>query len=120
LLFMFAVMLLLFGLAMYLVESTKPDAKISFIFLVFLSTIVVPQLLTSYKDIAPMISTQDYLSLARIRENSGNIDESIKYLRIYSRRVDRSLQKPINEKIESLRQQQFRKDAAPKPKLPVS
>ncbi len=120
LLFMFAVMLLLFGLAMYLVESTKPDAKVSFIFLVFLSTIVVPQLLTSYKDIAPMISTQDYLSLARIRETSGNTDEAIKYLKIYSRRVDKTLQKQVDEKIDTLRKQQFRRESGTKSKLPES
>jgi uncharacterized membrane protein YiaA len=120
LLFMFAVMLLLFGLAMYLVESTKPDAKISFIFLVFLSTIVVPQLLNSYKDIAPMISTQDYLSLARIREISGNTDEAIKYLKIYSKRVDKTLQKQVDEKIDTLRKQQFRRESGTKTKLPES
>jgi hypothetical protein len=120
LLFMFAVMLLLFSLAMYLVESTKPDAKISFIFLVFLTTVAVPQLISSYNDISPMVSTQDYLALARVKESSGNTDEAIKYLRIYSRRVDRVLQKQVDERIESLRKQQFKRDSTTKNKLPES
>lgn len=121
LLFIFAVMLLLFALSMYLVESTKPDAKISFIFLVFLSTIAIPQLIKSYGDIAPMISTQDYLALARVKESSGNTDEAIKYLSIYSKRIERvELKKQVNERIESLRKQQFKRESVTKTKLPES
>jgi hypothetical protein len=98
-------------LTMYVVESTKADAKISFIILTFLATIVVPQLIRSYNEIAPMVATQDYLSLARLKENDGNTDEAVKYLKIYSKRVDRvELQKQVNERIESLRKQQFKKE----------
>ncbi|WP_310481687.1 hypothetical protein [Chamaesiphon sp. VAR_48_metabat_403] len=118
LLFMSIVMVLVFALAMYLVESIKPDAKISFIFLVFLSTIVVPQIIKSYNDIAPMVATQDYLALARVKENDGNTDEAIKYLKIYSKRVDRvELQKQVNDRIDSLRRQQFKRESTTKPKL---
>jgi hypothetical protein len=118
LLFMLVVMLLLFALTMYLVESTKPEAKISFIFLVFLSTVAIPQLIKSYNDIAPMVSTQDYLALARVKENDGNTDDAIKYLKIYSKRVDRvELQKQVSERIESLRKQQFKRESAAKIKL---
>jgi hypothetical protein len=118
LLFMSIVMILVFALAMYLVESIKPDAKISFIFLVFLSTIVVPQIIKSYNDIAPMVATQDYLALARVKENDGNTEEAIKYLKIYSKRVDRvELQKQVNERIDSLRRQQFKRESTIKPKL---
>ncbi len=118
LLFMSIVMILVFALAMYLVESIKPDAKISFIFLVFLSTIVVPQIIKSYNDIAPMVATQDYLALARVKENDGNTDEAIKYLKIYSKRVDRAeLQKQVNERIDSLRRQQFKRESTIKSKL---
>ena len=118
LLLMLVVMLLLFGLTMYLVELTKPEAKISLIFLVFLSTIAIPQLIKSYNDIAPMVATQDYLALARIKESDGNTDQAIKYLQIYSRRVDRvELQKQVNERIESLRKQQFKRESTTKIKL---
>ena len=118
LLFMLVVMLLLFALTMYLVESIKPDAKISLIFLVFLSTIAVPQLIKSYSDIAPMVATQDYLALARVKESDGNTEEAIKYLKIYSKRVDRiELQKQVDERIDSLRKQQFKKESAAKTKL---
>ena len=118
LIFMLLVMVLLFALTMYLVESAKPDAKISFILLVFLSTIAVPQLITSYNDIAPMVATQDYLALARVKESDGNTDEAIKYLKIYSRRVDRvELQKQVDERIESLRRQQFKRESTTKIKL---
>ena len=118
LLFMSIVMVLVFALAMYLVESIKPDAKISFIFLVFLSTIVVPQIIKSYNDIAPMVSTQDYLALARVKENDGNTEEAIKYLKIYSKRVDRvELQKQVNDRIDSLRRQQFKRESTVKSKL---
>jgi hypothetical protein len=101
-----------------LVESTKPDAKISFILLVFLATVAVPQLIKSYNDIAPMVATQDYLALARVKESDGNTDEAIKYLKIYSRRVDRvELQKQVDERIESLRRQQFKRESTTKTKL---
>jgi hypothetical protein len=117
LLFMLIVMVLLFALTMYLVESTKPEAKISFIFLVFLTTIAVPQLIKSYNEIAPMVATQDYLALARVKENDGNTDDAIKYLRIYSKRIDRvELQKQVNEKIENLRKQQFKRESTTKTK----
>jgi hypothetical protein len=119
LLFMFAVILLLFALTMYLVESTKPDAKVSFIFVIFLSTVAIPQLIKSYHDISPMVSTQDYLALARLKESSGNTDEAIKYLRIYSKRIERvELRKQVNERIESLRKQQFKRESSPKSKIP--
>jgi hypothetical protein len=118
LLFMIIVMVLLFALAMYLVESLKPDAKISFIFLVFLSTIAVPQLIKSYNDIAPMVSTQDYLALARVKESDGNMEDAIKYLKIYSKRVDRvELQKQVNERIDTLRRQEFKRESTAKTKL---
>jgi hypothetical protein len=118
LLFMLIVMVLLFALTMYLVESIKPDAKISFIFLVFLSTIAVPQLIKSYSDISPMVATQDYLALARVKESDGNMEDAIKYLKIYSRRVDRvELQKQVNDRIDSLRKQQFKRESTAKTKL---
>ncbi len=111
-------MVLVFALAMYLVESIKPDAKISFIFLVFLSTIVVPQIIKSYNDIAPMVATQDYLALARVKENDGNTEEAIKYLKIYSKRIDRAdLQKQVNDRIDSLRRQQFKRESTIKSKI---
>ena len=47
LLFMLVLILLLFGMTMYLVESTRPDAKVSFIFLIFLSTVAIPQLIVT-------------------------------------------------------------------------
>jgi hypothetical protein len=115
LLFILLVLLLLFALTMYLVEATKPDAKVTFIVLVFLATTVVPQLIKSYNEIAPMVATQDYLSLARLKENDGNTDDAIKYLKIYSKRVDRvELQKQVNEHIDTLRKQQFKKPAISK------
>lgn len=118
LLFMLVVGLLLFALAMYLVESTKPDAKVSFIFLVFLVTIAVPQLIKSYSDIAPLVATQDYLALARLKETDGNTEDAIKYLRIYSKRVDGiALQRQVDERIDSLRKQQFKRESAVKVKL---
>ncbi len=118
LLVMLVVMMLLFGLTMYLVESTKPGAKTSLIFLVFLSTVAVPQLIKSYNDIAPMVATQDYLALARIKESDGNTDDAIKYLKIYGKRVDRiELQKQVNDRIESLRKQQFKRESITKIKL---
>jgi phosphoglycerol transferase MdoB-like AlkP superfamily enzyme len=119
LLFMLVLILLLFGLTMYLVESTRPDAKVSFIFLIFLATVAIPQLIKTYDDIAPMVATQDYLALARVKETSGNTDEAIRYLKIYSKRIDRvELQKQVAERIESLRKQQFKRDSATKSKLP--
>jgi RsiW-degrading membrane proteinase PrsW (M82 family) len=111
LLFILLILILFFALTMYIVESTKSDAKISFIILTFLATIVIPQLIRSYNEIAPMVATQDYLSLARLKENDGNTEEAVKYLKIYSKRVDRvELQKQVNERIESLRKQQFKKE----------
>ena len=111
LLFILLVLILFFALTMYVVETTKADAKISFIVLTFLATIVIPQLIRSYNEIAPMVATQDYLSLARLKENDGNTDEAVKYLKIYSKRVDRiELQKQVNDRIESLRKQQFKKE----------
>jgi hypothetical protein len=119
LLFMLVLILLLFGMTMYLVESTKPDAKVSFIFLIFLSTVAIPQLIKTYDDIAPMVATQDYLALARVKETSGNTDEAIRYLKIYSKRIDRvELQKQVADRIESLRKQQFKRDSTTKSKLP--
>jgi hypothetical protein len=115
LIFIFFVLLLLFGLIMYIIESTKPDIKISFIFLAFLVTIVIPQLMSSYNQIAPMVATQDYLSLARIKESDGNTDDAIKYLKIYSKRIEQvELQKQVNDRIETLRKQQFQKKVPPK------
>jgi hypothetical protein len=115
LLFILLVLLLLFALTMYLVEATKPDAKVTFIILIFLAAIVVPQLINSYHEIAPMVATQDYLSLARLKENDGNTDDAIKYLKIYSKRVERvELQKQVNDHIDILRRQQFKKPAISK------
>ena len=117
LLFMLVVMFLLFGFAMYLVESAKPGAKTSFIFLIFLSTVVIPQLIKTYNDIAPMVSTQDYLTLARVKETSGNTDEAIKYLKIYSKRIDRvEVRKQVNERIEDLHKRQFKRESSNKSK----
>jgi hypothetical protein len=111
-------MVLLFTLTMYLVESTKPDAKISLIFLVFLMTIAVPQLIKSYNDIAPMVATQDYLALARLKEADGNTEDAIKYLKIYGKRVERvELQQQVDQRIDSLRKQQFKREATVKSKL---
>jgi hypothetical protein len=118
LLFMLVLLVLLVALTMYLVETVKPDAKISLIFLVFLTTIAVPQLIKSYNDIAPMVATQDYLALARVKESDGNTEDAIKYLRIYSRKVDRAeLQKQVDERIGSLRKQQFKRESTAKIKL---
>jgi hypothetical protein len=118
LIFMLVLMVLLFTLTMYLVESTKPDAKISLIFLVFLTTIAVPQLIKSYNDIAPMVATPDYLALARIKEADGNTEDAIKYLRIYGKRVERvELQQQVDQRIDSLRKQQFKREATVKSKL---
>ncbi len=104
-----AVTILLFGFAMYLVEATKPEAKVSFIILVFLSTVAIPQLIRSYNDISPQIATQDYLTLARLKETSGNTEDAIKYLGIYSKRVGKAdLQKQIVGKIDTLRKQQLK------------
>jgi hypothetical protein len=112
LLFILLMMLLLFALTMYLVESTKPDAKVSFIYLVFLVAFVIPQLIKHYNDISPMVATQDYLSLARLKENNGNTDEAIKYLKIYSKRLDRiELKKQVNEEIDGLRKIQLKKES---------
>jgi hypothetical protein len=109
LLFMLIMMLMLVGLAMYLVESAKTEAKISLIFLAFFSTVVVPQLIKSYNDISPQVATQDYLTLARLKESNGNTDDAIKYLRIYSSRIGKvDLQKQITSKIENLRKQQLK------------
>ena len=117
LLFILLVLLLLFTLTMYLVETTKPDAKVTFIILIFLAAIVVPQLIRSYNEIAPMVATQDYLSLARLKENDGHTDDAIKYLKIYSKRVERvEHQKQVNDHIDSLRKQQFKKPAISKGK----
>jgi hypothetical protein len=111
LLFMLATMMMLVALAMYLVESAKTEAKISLIFLLVLTTIVIPQLIKSYNDIAPQIATQDYLTLARLKESNGNTDDAIKYLKIYSKRVGKvELQKQISSKIDTLRKQQFKPD----------
>jgi hypothetical protein len=118
LLFMLIVTVLFFALVMYLVETIKPDAKISLIFLVFLSTIAVPQFIKTYNDIAPMVATQDYLALARIKESDGNTEEAIKYLRIYGKRVDRvEIQKQVEERIDGLRKQQFKRESTLKTKL---
>ncbi len=115
LLFMMVAMLMLVALAMYLVESAKAEAKISLIFLAFLSTVVVPQLIESYNRISPQVSTQDYLTLARLKESNGNTDEAIKYLRIYSSRVGKTdLQKQVTSKIDTLRKQQFKPELLPK------
>jgi hypothetical protein len=100
---------------MYFVESAKAEAKISLIFLAFLSTVVVPQLIESYNKISPQVATQDYLTLARLKESNGNTDEAIKYLRIYSSRVGKTdLQKQVTSKIDTLRKQQLKPDILPK------
>lgn len=115
LLFMLMTMLLLVALAMYLVESAKTEAKVSLIFLLALTTIVIPQLIKSYNDIAPQVATQDYLTLARVKESSGNTDDAIKYFKIYSKRVGKGeLQKQVISKIETLRKQQFKPGTTPK------
>jgi hypothetical protein len=101
----------LFGLVIYLVESTKLDVKISFIFLVFLLTIAFPQLIKSYNNIAPMVATQDYLTLAKMKESSGSTEEAIKYLKIYKGRIGRSdIETQIGQKIETLKARQFKQD----------
>ncbi len=115
LLFMLATMLMLVALAMYLVESAKTEAKISLIFLLVLTTIVIPQLIKSYNDIAPQVATQDYLTLARLKESNGNTDDAIKYLKIYSKRIGKvELQKQVSSKIDTLRKQQFKPDTVTK------
>jgi hypothetical protein len=119
LLLMLIIMVMFFGLGMYMIESFKVEAKVSLIYLVFLSTIVVPQLVKSYNEISPTIATQDYLTLARAKENSGYIEDAIKYLNIYSKRVNRvDVQRQVSSKINNLRSKQFKQDFVPpgKPK----
>jgi hypothetical protein len=111
LLFMLGVFLILVGLSMYLVETNKFEARSSFIFFVLISMFIVPQLIRNYNDIAPMISTQDYLTLARVKENTGDVESAIKYLKIYSRRVGRvELEKQVSNKIHDLRKRQFKEE----------
>jgi Co/Zn/Cd efflux system component len=118
LLFMLAIAVLLFALTLYLVESTKPDAKVSLIFLIFLVTIAVPKLIESYYEIAPMVATPDYLTLARIKETDGNTEDAIKYLKIYSKRVHGTeIHKQLGQRIDSLRKQQFDRDSNAQLKL---
>jgi hypothetical protein len=117
LLLMLIIMVMFFGLAMYMVEQSKAEAKVSLIFLVFLSTIVIPQLVKSYNEISPTIATQDYLTLARAKENSGYIEDAIKYLNIYSKRVNRvDVQRQVSSKINNLRSKQFKQDFVPSKK----
>lgn len=119
LLLMLIIMVMFFGLGMYMVELSKADAKISLIFLVFLATIVMPQLVKSYNEISPTIATQDYLTLARAKEESGYIEDAIKYLTIYSNRVNRTdVKRQVSSKINNLRSKQFKQDFVParKPK----
>lgn len=111
LIFLLIILIAFFALAMYIVESTKSEAKISFILLAFLATVVVPQLIKSYNDIAPMVATPDYLSLARIKENDGQTNEAIEYLQIYAKRIDRTeLRQQINARIAELRKHQINKE----------
>ncbi len=117
LLLMLIIMVMFFGLGMYMVELSKADAKVSLIFLVFLATIVMPQLVKSYNEISPTIATQDYLTLARAKENSGYIEDAIKYLNIYSKRVNRvDVQRQVSSKINNLRSKQFKQDFVPQGK----
>jgi hypothetical protein len=101
----------LFALTIYLVESAKLDVKISFIFLVFLLTVALPQLIDSYNNIAPTIATQDYLTLAKVKESTGSTEEAIKYLKMYKGRINKpDIESQIGQKIEYLRNRQFRQD----------
>jgi hypothetical protein len=105
------ILILLFALAMYLVESNKMETRMSYIYLVFLSTVLVPYMLRLYTDISPNISTPDYLVLAQIKETAGSTEDAIKYLRIYSRRSsNKDIQKQIDTKIEELKKVQFKQD----------
>jgi hypothetical protein len=106
-----SILILLFSLAMYLVESNKMDVRMSYIFLVFLATVALPYMLKFYGDISPNITTADYLVLAQVKENSGNAEDAIKYLKIYARRVgQKDIQKQIDSKVEELTKQKFKQD----------
>jgi hypothetical protein len=106
-----SILILLFSLAMYLVESKKMDVRMSYIFLVFLATVALPSMLKFYGDISPNITTADYLVLAQVKENGGNAEDAIKYLKIYARRVNqRDIQKQIDSKVEELTKQKFKQD----------
>jgi hypothetical protein len=105
------ILILLFSLAMYLVESNRLDVRMSYIFLVFLATVALPYMLKFYGDISPNISTADYLVLAQVKENAGSTEEAIKYLKIYARRVNqKDIQKQIDTKIDELTKQKFKQD----------
>jgi hypothetical protein len=105
------ILILLFSLAMYLVESNKLDVRMSYIFLVFLSTVALPYMLKFYGDISPNISTADYLVLAQVKENAGSMEEAIKYLKIYARRINqKDIQKQIDTKVDDLTKQKFKQD----------
>jgi hypothetical protein len=120
LLLILCILLMFFALAMYMVESNKMEARMSYIYLVFLSTIIVPYMLRLYTDISPNISTQDYLLLAQTKENSGSTEEAIKYLRIYSKRSNsKDIQKQVDSKIEELKKQQFKQDFRTPAKTPT-
>ena len=65
-----------------------------------------------------MVATSDYFLLARVKESEGNTEEAIRYLKIYSKRIDRvDSQKQVNEKVELLRKQQFNRESNTKLKL---
>jgi hypothetical protein len=121
LLLILCILIMLFALAMYMVESNKMEARMSYIYLVFLATVIVPYMLRLYTEISPNISTQDYLVLAQTKENSGSTEDAIKYLRIYSRRSNnKEVQKQVDSKIEELKKQQFKQDfRAPTTKTPT-
>jgi hypothetical protein len=111
LLVIISIAFMLVGLTIYLVEALRLDIKISFIILVFLFTIGIPRLIASYNDIAPMIATTDYLTLAKLKENNGSTEEAIKYLRMYSHRVGKpDVKNQVNQKIDDLKHRQFRQD----------
>jgi len=81
-----------------------------FIFLIII-TMAAPQLMKIYSDANPAIPPGDYLKLATIKEENGDIEEAIKYLKKFIERTsDKSLKEKVNEKISILRQKQIIKE----------
>lgn len=80
-----------------------------FFFFLLIISMFIPFMFDTYSKINPEIPTQDYLVLARFKEQTGDLDTAIKYYNKYIQKTDDfKFNKEIEKKISTLKTKQLK------------
>lgn len=110
------ILLPLLGIAVIflVVLANRGEAWLAYSVFSLILTLGALPLIRDYLSANPIIPTGDYLKLAQMKEKSGDEEEAIRYMELFSHKIDdKELQKQIENKIKVLRSQQISQSLNP-------